>query len=181
MVVIAEGLMMFIDITNTYPYIQASNTNLPSSRSLLYNRTTIKLKIKPRERKKEKRSLNKYNNAYIHIILTNPFKKLTMPIDYQGAKVPTSYATCSIGYKNTHTLPEKLKAIASAGFDGIELSMPDILSYGAQLHNGQEPAGVWEFVGPEVAEGLIAEGVYNRSLEPTGQVFHDRDDIDGVD
>ncbi|RYC57540.1 hypothetical protein CHU98_g8676, partial [Xylaria longipes] len=61
-----------------------------------------------------------------------------MPIDYQGAKVPTSYATCSIGHKATHTLPEKLKAISAAGFDGIELSMPDILSYGAQLH-GQEP------------------------------------------
>src|SRR5437868_3122892 len=61
-----------------------------------------------------------------------------MPIDYQGAKVPTSYASCSIGYKDSHTLPLKLKAIASAGFDGIELSMPDILSYGKQL-NGQEP------------------------------------------
>ncbi|KAI1427140.1 3-dehydroshikimate dehydratase [Xylaria sp. FL1777] len=61
-----------------------------------------------------------------------------MPIDYQGAKVPTSYATCSIGHKPSHTLPEKLKAIAAAGFDGIELSMPDILSYGKQLH-GQGP------------------------------------------
>ncbi|TRX88940.1 hypothetical protein FHL15_010168 [Xylaria flabelliformis] len=61
-----------------------------------------------------------------------------MPIDYQGAKVPTSYATCSIGHKESHTLPEKLKAISAAGFDGIELSMPDILSYGKELH-GQEP------------------------------------------
>ncbi|KAI1272676.1 3-dehydroshikimate dehydratase [Xylaria sp. FL0933] len=61
-----------------------------------------------------------------------------MPLDYRGAKVPTSYATCSIGHKPTHTLPEKLKAISAAGFDGIELSMPDILSYGHQLH-GREP------------------------------------------
>ncbi|KAI1736322.1 3-dehydroshikimate dehydratase [Xylaria scruposa] len=61
-----------------------------------------------------------------------------MPIDYQGAKVPTSYATCSIGHKESHTLPEKLKAISAAGFDGIELSMPDILSYGKELH-GREP------------------------------------------
>ncbi|KAI1307481.1 3-dehydroshikimate dehydratase [Xylaria venustula] len=61
-----------------------------------------------------------------------------MPIDYQGAKVPTSYATCSIGHKDSHILPEKLKAISAAGFDGIELSMPDILSYGKQLR-GQEP------------------------------------------
>ncbi|KAI8627810.1 3-dehydroshikimate dehydratase [Xylariaceae sp. FL1651] len=61
-----------------------------------------------------------------------------MPIDYEGAKVPTSYATCSIGHKDSHTLPLKLRAIADAGFDGIELSMPDILSYG-KLINGQEP------------------------------------------
>ncbi|KAI0545883.1 3-dehydroshikimate dehydratase [Xylaria curta] len=62
-----------------------------------------------------------------------------MPIDYQGAKVPTSYATCSIGHKASHTLPEKLKAISAAGFDGIELSMPDILSYGKELQHGLEP------------------------------------------
>ncbi|KAI4865196.1 xylose isomerase-like protein [Hypoxylon rubiginosum] len=61
-----------------------------------------------------------------------------MPIEYQGAKIPTCYATCSIGHKESHTLPLKLKAIADAGFDAIELSMPDILAYGKML-NGQEP------------------------------------------
>ncbi|KAI1816122.1 3-dehydroshikimate dehydratase [Poronia punctata] len=61
-----------------------------------------------------------------------------MPIPYKNAKIPTSYATCSIGHKETHTLPKKLQAIASAGFDGIELSMPDIISYGKLLH-GKEP------------------------------------------
>ncbi|RYP75918.1 hypothetical protein DL769_003721 [Monosporascus sp. CRB-8-3] len=38
----------------------------------------------------------------------------------------------------SHTLPLKLKAIADAGFDAVELSMPDILSYGKML-NGKEP------------------------------------------
>ncbi|KAI0173674.1 xylose isomerase-like protein [Hypoxylon sp. FL1284] len=61
-----------------------------------------------------------------------------MPIDSKGAKIPTCYATCSIGHKESHTLPLKLKAIADAGFDAIELSMPDILSYGKML-NGREP------------------------------------------
>ncbi|RYP00669.1 hypothetical protein DL764_006443 [Monosporascus ibericus] len=61
-----------------------------------------------------------------------------MPIEYQGVKVPTCYATCSIGHKDSHTLPLKLKAIADAGFDAVELSMPDILSYGKML-NGEEP------------------------------------------
>ncbi|KAI1080554.1 xylose isomerase-like protein [Whalleya microplaca] len=61
-----------------------------------------------------------------------------MPINYQGAEVPTCYATCSIGHKESHTLPLKFKAITEAGFDAIELSMPDILTYGKML-NGQEP------------------------------------------
>lgn len=62
-----------------------------------------------------------------------------MPLKYNGTNIPTSYATCSIGYNpDTHTLPLKLKAIADAGFDGIELSMPDILAYG-KLLDGKEP------------------------------------------
>lgn len=60
-----------------------------------------------------------------------------MSVDYQGTKIPTCYATCSIGHKESHTLPLKLKAIADAGFDAIELSMPDILAYGKMLY-GQE-------------------------------------------
>lgn len=47
--------------------------------------------------------------------------------------IPTSYATCSIGYNDEHTLPKKLEAISSAGFSAIELSFPDILSF-ASLH-----------------------------------------------
>lgn len=52
--------------------------------------------------------------------------------------MPTCYASCSIGHNEAHTLPLKLKAIADAGFDAIELSMPDVLSYGKML-NGKEP------------------------------------------
>ncbi|KAJ1336060.1 TIM barrel protein [Microdochium nivale] len=64
-----------------------------------------------------------------------------MPIAYQGQPVPTSFASCSIGHKPAHTLPLKLKAIADAGFDGIELSMPDVLAYGALIDpHGKEPA-----------------------------------------
>ncbi len=56
---------------------------------------------------------------------------------YQGQKIPTSYATCSVGHKKEHNLPAKLKAISHAGFEAIELSMPDILSYG-QESTGQD-------------------------------------------
>lgn len=47
--------------------------------------------------------------------------------------IPLSYASCSIGCKPEHTLPQKLDAIAAAGFTGIELSMPDLLSF-ASVH-----------------------------------------------
>lgn len=40
---------------------------------------------------------------------------------------------CSIGHLPSHDLPTKLAAISSAGFEAIELSMPDILSYGKQI------------------------------------------------
>lgn len=40
---------------------------------------------------------------------------------------------CSIGHGADHDLPSKLKAISEAGFEAIELSMPDILSYGKQI------------------------------------------------
>lgn len=61
-----------------------------------------------------------------------------MPPTYKGRVLPTSYATCSIGHKPEHDLPSKLEAISSIGFEAIELSMPDILSYAKKL-NGNEP------------------------------------------
>ena len=42
--------------------------------------------------------------------------------------IRTCYATVSVGTPN-HPLHEKLKAIASAGFQGIELGFPDLLSF----------------------------------------------------
>ena len=46
-----------------------------------------------------------------------------------NSKIPTCYASCSIGTKPEHDLPAKLNAISSAGFDAIELSMPDLLAF----------------------------------------------------
>ena len=44
------------------------------------------------------------------------------------ASVPTCYATVSIG-TSKHPLNQKLEAIAGAGFQGIELGFPDLLSF----------------------------------------------------
>ncbi|KAH8923834.1 xylose isomerase-like protein [Atractiella rhizophila] len=54
-----------------------------------------------------------------------------------SASTPISFATCSIGNNPSHTLPKKLDAISSAGFAAIELSMPDILTFGSQ-HLGKK-------------------------------------------
>ncbi|KAL8977119.1 MAG: hypothetical protein Q9205_007011 [Flavoplaca limonia] len=48
--------------------------------------------------------------------------------------IPTCYATVSIGTPTT-PLDQKLAAIASAGFQGIELGFPDLLSYASQTYN----------------------------------------------
>jgi sugar phosphate isomerase/epimerase len=45
------------------------------------------------------------------------------------SQIPTCYASCSIGTKPEHDLPAKLKAISGAGFEAIELSMPDLQSF----------------------------------------------------
>ena len=46
--------------------------------------------------------------------------------------IPLAFATCSIGYNDNHTLSKKIDAIAGAGFQGIELSMPDVVSFANQ-------------------------------------------------
>ncbi len=45
--------------------------------------------------------------------------------------IPTCYATVSIGTPNT-PLDQKLRAIADAGFQGIELGFPDLLSFASK-------------------------------------------------
>lgn len=59
---------------------------------------------------------------------------------YKGVKIPTSYATCSIGTQKEHNLPAKLKAISEAGFGAIELSMPDVLSFASELYEHEVDA-----------------------------------------
>lgn len=56
--------------------------------------------------------------------------------------IPTCYATVSIGTPS-HPLDDKLKAIASAGFQGIELGFPDLLSFASK--NLGRDVGAQEF------------------------------------
>jgi sugar phosphate isomerase/epimerase len=52
--------------------------------------------------------------------------------------LPLSFASCSLGCKPSHDLPAKLSAISSAGFTGIELSMPDLVSFAQQINNSNQ-------------------------------------------
>lgn len=56
-----------------------------------------------------------------------------MVIQYQGHDIPTCFASCSIPGQFKASLPQKLEAIRNAGFDAVEMSMPDILDYGHTL------------------------------------------------
>jgi sugar phosphate isomerase/epimerase len=49
-------------------------------------------------------------------------------------KVPVSLASCSIGLPK-HTLHQKIEALSQAGFDGIELSFPDLQSFAERHFN----------------------------------------------
>jgi sugar phosphate isomerase/epimerase len=55
-----------------------------------------------------------------------------------SSRIPVAFASCSIGLPR-HTLHQKIEAIREAGFDGIELSFPDLQSY-ASRHFGREIA-----------------------------------------
>jgi len=55
-------------------------------------------------------------------------------------KIPLAFASCSIGCKDEHTLPKRLHAIAAAGFQAVELSMPDLVAF-ANLSQDEGGAG----------------------------------------
>ena len=57
--------------------------------------------------------------------------------------IPTCYATVSIGTPSK-PLPEKLRAIASAGFIGIELGFPDLQSFASQRSKREVGAQEWD-------------------------------------
>lgn len=59
--------------------------------------------------------------------------------------IPLSYASCSIGCDASDALPQKLEAIAAAGFNAIELNFQDIVKYASEV------------LGREVAENNYAE------------------------
>lgn len=48
------------------------------------------------------------------------------------SQIKLSYATPSLGMHPTHTLPSKLSAIATAGYQGCELGFDDLLSFARQ-------------------------------------------------
>ena len=78
--------------------------------------------------------------------------------------IPLAYASVSIGCKPEHTLPKKLDAISSAGFQGIELGMPDLMSFANQLlQPGKERTG-HSAIGPYDYDELCSAAKETRCL-----------------
>lgn len=71
------------------------------------------------------------------------------------SSIPTCYATVSVGTPK-HPLDKKLQAIAAAGFQGIELGYPDLLSF-ASGNLGRD-------VGPQEFDVLCNAGLEVKSL-----------------
>ena len=87
--------------------------------------------------------------------------------------IPLSYASVSIGCKPSHTLPKKLDAIATAGFQAIELGFPDLLSFANQnLRDGKPDAiGAYDYddlctAAKEVKTMCDAKGLKILILQP---------------
>lgn len=57
----------------------------------------------------------------------------TNPSELDLSQIKLSYATPSLGMHPSHTLPLKLSAIATAGFQGCELGFDDLLSFAKQF------------------------------------------------
>jgi hypothetical protein len=51
------------------------------------------------------------------------------------AAIPTAYATASAGMHPSHTLPNKLRALARAGCTAAEIAFPDLEAYASSLHD----------------------------------------------
>ncbi|KAF2209927.1 hypothetical protein CERZMDRAFT_99984 [Cercospora zeae-maydis SCOH1-5] len=54
------------------------------------------------------------------------------------SSIPLAYASCSIGTNPPSSLPDRLAAISSAGFQAIELSMPDLVSFASTHFNSND-------------------------------------------
>ncbi|KAL9024774.1 MAG: hypothetical protein Q9196_006268 [Gyalolechia fulgens] len=82
--------------------------------------------------------------------------------------IPTCYATVSIGTPDT-PLDQKLEAIAGAGFQGIELGFPDLLSFASKRRNEQVQPQDFDTlcdVGREVQQLVEKNGLKVVMLQP---------------
>ncbi|KAJ8604641.1 hypothetical protein MRB53_041739 [Persea americana] len=71
-------------------------------------------------------------NSSFNVPQAQSRRNMSSLISASLAKVPCSFATCSIGYKEEHVLRDKISAIADAGFTGIELAFPDLVTFASQ-------------------------------------------------
>lgn len=99
----------------------------------------------------------------ITVQLINRSAEVTMSLSLSSLKgIPVSFATCSIGCRDDQTLPQKINALAAAGFTGIELSMPDLTSF-ASMHLRHE-------VGPKDFDDLCTAARVLKAMCDTKEI-----------
>lgn len=84
------------------------------------------------------------------------------------SSIPTCYATVSIGTPDT-PLEHKLEAIAGAGFQGIEIGFPDLLSFASKRQNRKVQPQDFETLcdaGREVKQLVDRHGLEIVMLQP---------------
>jgi sugar phosphate isomerase/epimerase len=77
--------------------------------------------------------------------------------------IPISFATVSVG-KLDDPLEDKLKAISSAGFHGIELGFPDLQSFASTFHNKEVKENDWENLSSAGKEVKSLAAKYNLKI-----------------
>lgn len=70
-----------------------------------------------------------YRYEAFKLSLGSSSPKSSSTMDIESLKsLPLAYASCSLGCKPEHNILRRIEAIASAGFTGIEVSMPDLVA-----------------------------------------------------
>lgn len=95
------------------------------------------------------------------------------PLEVDPSKIPLSLASCSIGLPR-HSLHQKLEAISQAGFKGIELSFPDLISHANELVRiGQiQLSSPSRKDGPSTDQNQVAEDDWSTLREAAKSAAH---------
>lgn len=83
-------------------------------------------------------------------------------------EIPLCYASPSLGMHASHTLPKKIEAISKAGYQALEMAMPDLLAYAGLESDDESPAKLRE-AATEIGRLCREAGLKVLVLQPHSQ------------